>query len=80
MVSNKKAACLSGYSCFRRLNSSSIVSRGLSLMSSMFSHPMTYMHVSRHGCQMTIIKQTHKNLSARFENITFEFTRISRAS
>ena len=35
-------ACLSGYSCFRRLNSSSIVSRGLSLMSSIFSHPITF--------------------------------------
>ena len=33
---------LSGYSIFRRLNSSSMVSKGLSLMSSMFSHPITY--------------------------------------
>ena len=36
-----KVSYLSGYSCLSRLNSSSMVSRGLSLMSSMFSHPMT---------------------------------------
>ena len=32
---------LSGYSFFSLLNSSSMVSKGLSLMSSMFSQPMT---------------------------------------
>lgn len=33
--------CLLGNSCLSRLKSSSIVSRGLSLMSSIFSQPMT---------------------------------------
>ena len=32
---------LSGYSCFSCLNSASMVSRGRSLISSMFSHPIT---------------------------------------